>query len=101
MSMMYVDMVSLKELREELEIALGNFNKSFNDLESGINALTQKGFIGEGAQVFKQTFEGQPKAIMEEVKNDTKNAINYMDGKIAGFEKTSQAIEDISAGSGR
>ena len=98
---MYVNMNSLKGLRSELETALSNFSRSFSELETGINSLTQKGFIGEGAVVFKQTFEGQPKTILEEVKRDTRNAIDYMNQKIVSFERTGQEIDNISAGSGR
>lgn len=94
---MYVSMGSLKELKGELEIALTNFNKSFNDLESGINGLVQKGFIGEGATTFKNTFEGQPKAALEEVKRDTQNIIDYMEGKIGAFDNTLNRIDDIAS----
>lgn len=96
---MYVEMGSLEQLRGELETALTNFTKSFNDLENGINALTQKGFIGEGAVAFKQSFEGNPKAALEAVKKDTRSTIDYMDGKIASFRSTLNRIDDIATSS--
>lgn len=94
---MYVEMGSLEQLRGELESALANFTKSFNDLESGINALTQKGFIGEGAVAFKQSFEGNPKAALEAVKKDTRSTIDYMDGKIVSFRNALNRIDDIAS----
>lgn len=95
---MYVEMGSLKQLKAELETALNNFNNSFNELESGINALTQKGFIGEGAVAFKQSFEGQPKTSLEEVKRDTRNTIDYMESKIASANQMFNNIDDIASG---
>ena len=93
---MYLEMESLEQLRGELENALVNFTKSFNDLENGINALTQKGFIGQGAIEFKNSFEGNPKAALNAVKKDTQNAIDYMDGKIAGARQMLNNIDDIA-----
>lgn len=95
---MYVTSESLKSLREELDNALANFTKSFNDLEAGIDALTQKDFIGGGALEFKKSFEGQPKSSLEEVKTDTRNIIDYMDGKIQSANKMFNQIDDIATG---
>ena len=96
---MYVTSESLQQLREELDTALAKFTNSFNDLESGINALTQKGFIGGGAVAFKQSFEGQPKTALEEVKRDTRNTIDYMDSKIESANRTFSEIDDIASSS--
>ena len=94
---MYVTMESLRQLKRELEEALTNFNKSFSDLESGINGLVQSGFTGEGAQTLKNTFEGQPKASLEAVKRDTQNIIDYMEMKIGAFDRTLNSIDDIAS----
>lgn len=94
---MYVEMGSLEQLKAELEAALGNFQRSFVALESGIDALTQKDFIGEGAVTFKQTFEGQPKTSLNEVVRDTKGTILYMESKIASFRNTLNNIDDIAS----
>ena len=95
---MYVEMGSLEQLKAELETALTNFTNSFNNLENGINALTQKGFIGEGGVTFKQSFEGQPKTSLEEVKRDTRDTIDYMERKIASANQMFNNIDDIASG---
>ena len=95
---MYVEMGSLEQLKAELEAALGNFQRSFTELETGIDALTQKGFIGEGAVAFKQNFEGQPKAALNEVVRDTKGTILYMESKIASANRMFNNIDDIAQG---
>ena len=94
----YVEMESLKQLRGELDAALSNFTKSFNELEQGITALTAKDFIGQGAQLFKENFESKSKPTLEEVKRDTNNAIEYMDGKIGSFQTTLNKVDDIASG---
>ena len=95
---MYVDLDSLKELRGELSEALGRFNKSFNDLEQGVIALTSKDFIGGGSQIFKEKFESQTKPTLEEVKKDTNNAIEYMDNQVVRFNSTLDRVDEISSG---
>lgn len=97
---MYVEMGSLNQLKAELEDALSKFERSFNDLENGIDALTKDGFIGEGAQEFKMAYLDKSKGTLESVKTDTRSIISYMDEKIAGFRKTLDTISDI-ASSGR
>ena len=92
----YIVEGDVKALLQKFEEAYGQFNSSFNELENGINALTQKSYYGTAAIKFKESFQGQPKDALDAVKNDTRNAIEYLERETGIITRGMNEIDEIS-----
>lgn len=87
----------LNTLTEELKTAYANYNKSYKALEEGLTTLTQRGFTGDAAPVLMNTFNTKVKPNGEAMMNVVNRAITTMEEQTIKFNKTVDAMSDISA----
>ncbi len=94
---MTIGLAQVKEVTNELEVALKAFTDNYRKLESDINALVGSQFDGPAARAFKTSFEGAPTEAFNEVKRITDRLYQFMGEETIQTEKSLNNMYDINA----